>query len=163
MTYETFEVIGWRSRWGRSVVSNSTRPPDGRWYGAEPELLLDIRGERAERLLEPIRKAVQEYPFPNRYEVWPGPNSNTFVAHVIREVPGLELELPVTAIGKDYLPGRIVARSLSDTGYQFSLKGLAGVTLARDEGIEFNLLGLSFGLDFANPAIKLPGLGRLGI
>jgi hypothetical protein len=163
LDYEVYEVIGWRSRWGRPVVSASARAPDARWYGATPELLLDLRGAEAEDLLEPIRDAVDNYPFSRRYEIWPGPNSNTFVAHVIREVPGLELELPVTAIGKDYLPGGVIARSLSGTGYQLSLKGLIGVTAAWDEGIEFNLLGLSFGIDFKDPAIKLPGLGRLGV
>ncbi|MNY42157.1 hypothetical protein D3C86_1770210 [compost metagenome] len=30
------------------------------------------------------------------------------------------------------------------------------------EGIEINLLGMSFGIDFARPAIKLPFVGRLG-
>jgi hypothetical protein len=41
--------------------------------------------------------------------------------------------------------------------------GLLGVTLARDEGVEINLLGLSFGVDFMNPALKLPFVGRLGL
>ncbi len=34
--------------------------------------------------------------------------------------------------------------------------------VAREEGIEVNLLGLTLGIDFAGPALKLPGLGRLG-
>ncbi|MCZ7598162.1 MAG: DUF3750 domain-containing protein, partial [Gammaproteobacteria bacterium] len=80
--YEVHEVIGWRMRSGRSVVSNSMRAPDGRWYGAEPELLFDLRGEPAAALIEPIREAARNYPHADRYEVWPGPNSNTFVAHV---------------------------------------------------------------------------------
>src|SRR5690606_13884704 len=91
-----------------------------------------------------------------------GPNSNTFVAHVIREVPGLALELPVTAIGKDYLADGFLARAPSGTGYQLNVGGILGVIAAWDEGLEFNLLGLSFGIDVRDPAIKLPGLGRLG-
>jgi hypothetical protein len=39
---------------------------------------------------------------------------------------------------------------------------VAGVTLAVAEGLELNLLGLVVGIDFARPALKLPGLGRLG-
>jgi hypothetical protein len=31
------------------------------------------------------------------------------------------------------------------------------------EGIEVNLLGLNFGIDFKSPALKLPGIGRLGL
>ncbi|KAA3625472.1 MAG: DUF3750 domain-containing protein, partial [Proteobacteria bacterium] len=103
--YDVFEVLGWRARRGRSAIAVSRRAPDARWFGSDPQLLLDLRGERAAALIEPIREAVAAYPFAERYEIWPGPNSNTFVAWVIREVDGLELELPVTALGKDYLNG----------------------------------------------------------
>jgi hypothetical protein len=41
--------------------------------------------------------------------------------------------------------------------------GLLGLTMAREEGIELNLLGLNFGIDFYKPALKLPFIGRLGI
>jgi hypothetical protein len=41
--------------------------------------------------------------------------------------------------------------------------GLLGVTLAREEGIELNLLGMNFGIDFYKPALKLPFIGRLGV
>jgi hypothetical protein len=144
------------------VVSVGRRAPDGRWFGATPDLLFDMRGEQASALIGPIRDAVRDYPFPRRYEVWPGPNSNTFVAYVTRQVPGMNVEFPVTAIGKDYLPGAIFARATSGSGYQVSLKGLLGVIASVDEGIEFNVLGLSFGIDFLNPALKLPGIGRIG-
>ena len=40
---------------------------------------------------------------------------------------------------------------------------MLGVLAARQEGLELNLLGLSFGIDFLRPAIKLPGIGRLGV
>jgi hypothetical protein len=35
--------------------------------------------------------------------------------------------------------------------------------MAREEGVEFNLLGLNFGIDFIKPAFKLPFIGRLGV
>lgn len=162
-SYEVVEVIGWRARSGRPVVASSRRAPDARWFGSDPNILLDLRGERAATLIEPIRSAARRYPFPDRYEVWPGPNSNTFVAWVVREVDGLELELPVTAVGKDYLHETVLAPAPSRTGYQLSLGGLMGIMLARDEGLEFNVLGLSFGIDFADPALKLPGIGRIGV
>jgi hypothetical protein len=31
------------------------------------------------------------------------------------------------------------------------------------EGVEINLLGLNFGFDFLRPALKLPGVGRIGM
>ena len=82
----------------------------------------------------------------------------------MREVGGLEVALPVTAIGKDYLgPVRFLARAPSGTGWQFSLGGYFGLTLASREGLEINVLGAVLGVDFLRPAIKLPGLGRLGL
>ncbi|MCB1967833.1 MAG: DUF3750 domain-containing protein, partial [Candidatus Accumulibacter sp.] len=68
------------------------------------------------------------------------------------------------AIGKDYLPeAALFASAPSGGGFQFSLLGLLGVTIAAEEGVELNLLGLSAGIDLSPPAIKLPGLGRLGM
>ncbi len=40
--------------------------------------------------------------------------------------------------------------------------GLLGVTVGWEEGLELNLLGLSFGIDLNQPALRLPFLGRLG-
>jgi hypothetical protein len=37
-----------------------------------------------------------------------------------------------------------------------------GFSLGLAEGIEVNLLGLNFGVDFWTPALKLPSLGRVG-
>jgi hypothetical protein len=111
-----------------------------------------------------VRAAVARYPYPHDYRVWPGPNSNTFTAFIARSVPALGLELPSNAVGKDFLPGgALVGAAPSGTGYQLSLFGLAGILVARAEGIEVNLLGLNLGIDFAAPALKLPGIGRLGV
>ena len=49
------------------------------------------------------KRPSQRYPYADSYRVWPGPNSNTFTAFVLREVPELRVDLPPTAIGKDYL------------------------------------------------------------
>jgi hypothetical protein len=40
---------------------------------------------------------------------------------------------------------------------------LAGLMLAKEEGLEVNVLGLTFGLDLFTPALKLPGIGRIGV
>jgi hypothetical protein len=40
---------------------------------------------------------------------------------------------------------------------------LFGVLAAVEEGIEVNIIGLTFGIDPLNLAIKLPGVGRLGL
>jgi hypothetical protein len=120
-------------------------------------------GAQVDALIERIKAAVESYPYPRAYTMWPGPNSNTFTAHVGREVPELRLSLPSTAIGKDFLPnGSLVALSPSGTGAQLSLFGLFGVMAGWDDGLEVNILGLTLGIDPLGMAVKLPGLGRVG-
>ena len=160
--YTVHQVLGWRTWRNLPVVVSEPDAPDRSWYGSTPKILLDIRGDQAAELIPKIESAINSYPYPYQYTLWPGPNSNTFIAWVARQVPDLGLALPTTAIGKDYLGNRIVDRAPSGTGYQLSLLGLLGVTAARTEGLEFNVLGLNFGVDPFGPAIKLPGVGQIG-
>jgi hypothetical protein len=126
-------------------------------------LLLDIRGEKAETLIPKVIQAVNDYPHKTNYHAWPGPNSNTFTAFIGRQVPELRLDLPSTAIGKDYREiSEIVGMSASGTGIQASLWGLMGISVGLEEGLEINLLGLNFELDLFDLAIELPGIGRIG-
>ena len=75
----------------------------------------------------------------------------------------LRLDLPSNAIGKDHVPlNSALGHAPSGTGVQVSLLGLLGVIVAPEEGLEFNVLGLSLGVDVAEPALRLPGLGRIG-
>ena len=162
-SYTVYQVLGWRAYRNQPVVTRYNDLPDRSWYGAAPELLMDLRGEEAETVIPLIADAVDSYPYTHDYGLWPGPNSNTFIAWVARRVPTLGLELPATAIGKDFLGnGDVVGPAPSGTGYQLSLHGVLGVLAAEREGLEFNILGLNFGIDPLGPAIKLPGVGRLG-
>jgi hypothetical protein len=163
-TYQVYEVTGWRFWHGQNPVSRRTdRHPDRHWFGARPVVYLEHRGDGVEAMIDEIEAAIDSYPYQDSYRTWPGPNSNTFTAHVARSVPGLRLDLPPTAIGKDYLGATTVAAAApSSTGFQVSLFGLLGFMIGLEEGIEVNVLGLTFGLDPNDLAIKLPGLGRLG-
>jgi hypothetical protein len=149
-------------RRGGSAITISQRPPDGRWFGTAPDLLADVRGTGVDALIDRIEQTVSTYPYENTYRIWPGPNSNTFTAYVMRAVPELRVDLPAHAIGKDYLGGRIFARVPSGTGAQASLFGVLGVAAAVEEGLELNVLGLTFGLDPKDLALKLPLVGRIG-
>lgn len=161
--WTVYQVVGWRKWRGLPVVSRETDLPDRLWYGQKPELLGKVVGDQAQRAIAGIESATDRYPWPMEYRLWPGPNSNTFVSWVAREVPELRVNLPVSAIGKDYLgPGKFLAPAPSNTGYQFSLGGVFGVTIGKIEGFELNFLGSGFGFDFLRPAIKLPGIGRFG-
>lgn len=160
--FEVHEVIGYRLRRTGTAVVQHQRAPDGYWFGNRPELLTDVRGPHVDALIDRIEAVVERYPYADRYRVWPGPNSNTFVAYVAREVPELRVDLPPTAIGKDYLGASVVGRTPSGTGAQFSLFGVAGVLAGVEEGVEVNVLGLTLGVDPRSLSLKLPLIGRIG-
>jgi len=158
--WTVYEVIGWRLRWSESVVVVRNRDPDGRWFGSEPELYAEKRGAGVDELIGRIDRAAREYPYAKQYTLWPGPNSNTFTAWIARAVPELEVDLPATAIGKDYLGSELFSTAPSGSGFQFSLGGVFGVAASGVEGVEINLLGLNFGV--GPSGVKLPFVGRVG-
>jgi Protein of unknown function (DUF3750) len=157
--YTVYEVIGWRLRRGGSAVVVRTRPPN-QWLGAEGALYAEKRGRGVEALIQRIDTLAREYPYTNTYTLWPGPNSNTFVAWIARAVPDLEADLPATAIGKDYTES-IFSTAPSGRGLQLSLRGLFGVAASRVDGFEVNLLTLNFGV--SSSGLKLPIIGRIGV
>lgn len=160
-SYTRFDKVAW----GRTVKINNWAP-DARWYGHAPLLVAAIEGPQAEQLIAKIKTAVARYPLsqPGDYAVWPGPNSNSFVAYVLAAIPEAGVVLPPTAIGKDWRVDRQMAGlSPSRTGVQVSLGGYLGLTVAWVEGLEINVLGLVAGLDVRRPALKLPGFGRIGM
>jgi hypothetical protein len=154
-----YDVVGW----GNPVRRNGWAP-DGRWYGNQPTVLADVSGTEAAALIPKIEQAVKSYQYVNAgdYRIWPGPNSNTFVASVLRSVPELGVTMPPNAIGRDFRPTPYAGLSDSGTGIEASLWGLLGVKVGWVEGIEVNALGLVAGLDLRHPALKLPGFGRIG-
>jgi hypothetical protein len=160
--YERYEVVGWGVRRGAPAVRKDMRAIDGYWAGNPPHVVVEHRGPEAERLIDRIEAAIASYPYPDQYRTWPGPNSNTFIAHIGREVPELGLDMPPIAVGKDYLSnGSLFARTPSGSGFQLSLLGVLGLSIGR-EGLEINLLGLILGIDPLGLALKLPGIGRIG-
>jgi Protein of unknown function (DUF3750) len=161
--FTRYEVMGWGVGQGRPAVRVDRAGPDNHWFGSRPARLVDLRGAEVDALIDKVEAAVKSYPHADRYHSWPGPNSNTFIAHIGRAVPELRLDLPPTAIGKDFLAnGDLAARAPSGTGVQVSLFGLGGLLIGWEEGLEVNVLGLSFGLDVNRPALRVPAVGRVG-
>lgn len=161
--WSTYEIVGWRSRWGGDGLVVTQGAPDRRWFGAEPELYAHLEGPGTQEAIARAIAAAESYPYRREYGLWPGPNSNTFTAMVARAVPELRLDLPPTAIGKDYLgEARFAASAASGTGVQVSFWGLLGLVVAAEEGVELNLAGLTFGIDPLGLGLKLPGIGRIG-
>lgn len=161
--YTVHHVLGWRKFRDLPVVETTKDIPDRYWYSARPELYADLRGPGVDKVIDKVHAAIKAYPYMYDYVLWPGPNSNTFTAHVGRSVPELGLDLPPTAVGKDYIPGPgLFAETPSGTGYQVSLFGVLGILAGWEEGIEVNVLSLSVGVDPKNLALRLPGLGHVG-
>ncbi|HEY6994383.1 MAG TPA: DUF3750 domain-containing protein [Xanthobacteraceae bacterium] len=159
-SWSCYDVVGW----GQPVRSNGWAA-DGRWFGDPPRVLVDVRGAEAAALIPKVKATIAGYSYNHvgDYRIWPGPNSNTFTATVLRAVPELGITLPPNAVGKDFRPYPYVGLTDSGTGIEASLWGLFGVKLGWVEGIELNFFGLVAGLDLRHPAMKLPGFGRVGV
>lgn len=157
-SYDRYDKVGW----GAPIRKNS-RPADGRWYSNEPFTVHALRGEAAEQLIPQVEAAIASYPYSHHgdYRVWPGPNSNSFVAHVVRAVPELG-GLPPNATGRDFWPGVVSAGWSPATGdLHASLFGLAGFSAGQTSGLELHFLGLVAGIDVLHPALKIPAWGRV--
>ena len=96
---ERWEVWQTQHAGGRAVghVHCDLKPPDAGVGGGPMRIADEWTGEEAARIREVLVRA-QAYPFCQRYRYWPGPNSNTFVAWVLREA-GIAFPLPRRAIG----------------------------------------------------------------
>jgi hypothetical protein len=159
-SWSRFDVVGW----GQPVRNNGWAP-DGRWFGDTPTVILDVRGAQAAAAIPKIEATIAAYGYSHYgdYRMWPGPNSNTFTATLLRAVPELATTLPPNALGKDFRNVPYLGLTDSGTGVEASLWGLLGVKAGWIEGLELNFLGLVAGLDLRHPAVKLPGFGRLGV
>ena len=101
--YTVYDVVGWRSRNGQPVVRIFQDIPDRYWYGAKPRVLQKLQGPGVDELIDAVDQAAHAYPWKTTYKLFPGPNSNTFTAWIAKQVPGLHLELPFSAIGSGYV------------------------------------------------------------
>jgi hypothetical protein len=123
-----------------------------------------IRYEPAEleRKMSCLRREQRAYreQYPQYFAI-PGPNSNTIVDYLLRHCD-IHVELPATAIGRDYR-GLIGASVTSrGTGVQLETWPL-GVKLGIEEGVELHLLDMAWGLHFWPPGITVPvNPGRVG-
>jgi len=159
--YERWDKVGWGS-----PIRRDAYPADGRWYSNEPHIILARTGAAAETLIPAIRTAIDAYPYAMRggYRIFPGPNSNTFVAHVLRHVPGLVATLSPLAVGRDFPSENSLALFDADRGdLRLSLYGYAGVTIGRSTGLEVNLFGLVAGIDPGRLGIKIPAFGTYAL
>jgi hypothetical protein len=147
-----------RARDGRRVTTDRL-PPDVSFdarFLRPARLVREFRGACARRLIGVIATSRETYPRQDRY-VLTGPNSNTYIAWVLREAR-VGHDLSVRGVGRRF-PAR-AGLSDSRTGLALHTPVLSLEVGALD-GIEIGLGTATLGLDFWPPALKTP-FGRLG-
>ena len=107
--------------WGEPIRTNGFAA-DARWFGAAPETVVAVDGEKAALLIPRFAtssRAASSAPTAT-ISPWPGPNSNTFVQAALNAVPELKAVLPPTAVGKDFpYDGDWFGMTASGTGVSF--------------------------------------------
>jgi len=148
---------------GRGVLVRPIAPKDARndsWFGGRPvHLLRLITGEEARAIAGPIETVAlaEKQRYVDDYLMWPGPNSNTFVAEMAEALPELDFLFDANAVGKDW-PGWIDAgRTSSKTGVRLDTP-IAGVAVGLREGVELHVIGLTLGVRLWPPSLALPFL-----
>ena len=68
-------------------------------------LVAGVEGEAGSAVAELYARIVTSlytYPYATSYRMWPGPNSNTYIAWCLAPYPDLQLPLPRNAFGKKF-------------------------------------------------------------
>jgi hypothetical protein len=158
--WQRWEVWQTKNAGGTSVgyVHCDRRHPDCGVGGGVYRLAAEWHGSAAQAI-RAILARIQEYPYCERYRAWPGPNSNTFVAWVLRKA-GVHYRLDPRAVGKDYMGLLGMRLSCRPVCAQVETP-LLGVRLAVHDGVEVHLLGLTGGLRWSPPAMYTP-FGQVG-
>ena len=69
--WEVSQVIGWKQGAGGKVLWRERNVPIDSWWGKEATMLLELRGEEAESILDKVDAAIEEYPWKNEYTLYP--------------------------------------------------------------------------------------------
>jgi hypothetical protein len=161
--WERWEI--WRKGEAETSWGYVARNAQGPWtWGAAPDNVIlhgELRGPQASAFIDCLRSESPLYEHRDFYVIWPGPNSNTYIDAMLSRC-GMRVDLPPTAIGKDWRGVVGVSPTTKGTGAQLETP-LVGIKIGLAEGIEIHVLTMTFGVDFWPPALKVPlGTGRIG-
>ena len=97
-----WEVWQTKNAGGHSIghVHCDLKPPDEGVGGGPAHIAAEWTGREA-AAIHAVLDAVDRYPHCHRYIVWPGPNSNTFAAWVLKRA-GIRHKLVWRALGKRF-------------------------------------------------------------
>jgi hypothetical protein len=159
--WHRWEVWQTKDAGGQSIghVHCDLRHPDCGVGGGPYRLAAEWSGSAA-RAIGSVLNHAQVYPHRDHYRAWPGPNSNTFVAWVLRQA-GLHHCLDPRAIGKDYLGPFGIGLSFGPTGVQVETP-VVGVKFSLRGGAEVHLLCCTGGLRWWPPEVDTP-FGRVSL
>lgn len=157
-----YEIFTRQSGLVTTRIHPDTAHENLRWNGREVRLLATLEGEEAQRVLARLPAVTKELDakYRSSYDAWPGPNSNTFLVDVAREIPELGIAQHHNAVGKDYSAWISAGVTPSRTGVHLDTLPL-GFAIGAQEGVELHLLQLTFGLRLFPPRIELPFLPEL--
>ncbi|GHD06252.1 DUF3750 domain-containing protein [Tianweitania populi] len=157
-SYDRYDKMGWGE-----VIWKNGFPADGLWFSNPPVVERAVEGSVAARLIPAVEAAIASYPYAEQgnYCAWPGPNSNSFIAHILRAAPELG-RLPITAIGRDFHPRSIAGWHPAHRCFEINLRGLLGFAIGL-RFLEIRLLGLVGGIDLDRRSILVPAVGAIPI
>jgi len=100
---ERWEVWQRKNAGGTSIghVHCNLKHPDDGVGGGPYRIATEWQGEAALRIHAVLREIETRYPDCHRYVLWPGPNSNSFVAWVLEQA-GIDFRLGLRGIGRGY-------------------------------------------------------------
>ena len=152
--------------WGAPIRVNGFAA-DGRWFGDLPQLIGAADGDEAAAMIPKIEAAIRNYKLNAPMATTaPGP-ARTPTPLSLQRWPRCPNYAPRCRRPRSarIFPwnGEWIGWTPSGTGIRATLGGYLGLTLGWVEGIELNVFGAVLGLDLRRPAIKLPGLGRIGL
>lgn len=73
--YTVYQVMGYQLPSRGTSVSIARDIPDRKWFGAEPELIQELRGAAAEKAIPVISRTAQDYPMPIPTGSFPAPTA----------------------------------------------------------------------------------------
>jgi len=154
--WRRIEIVNKTSGLLHHVIDDETAHAKKRW-DERVRILSQSDGNKNPHFVRDIMSFAKNYEA-SIYRVWPGPNSNTFAEHLMREVDGVSAVLDHNAVGKEH--GFYAGRTAGGTGVEMQ-SPVAGLALGLREGVEVSLFGLTGGVSFYPPAVKIPFLPRI--
>ncbi|MGJ8658009.1 MAG: DUF3750 domain-containing protein [Akkermansiaceae bacterium] len=150
------EVFNPKSGVVNKKISNTAVHAKKRW-DERVRILSQSDGKSNPHFARDIRAFAASYD-DSVYRSYPGPNSNTFMEKMIREVDGVSAILDHNAIGKEL--GFYAGKTAGGTGVKLQTSVL-GIALGLKEGVEVSALGLSAGVSVYPLSVRIPFLPKI--